>query len=439
MNEIALSELAKTQWKEYSMSVITDRAIPNFADGLKPVQRYLLYEFFKEPNTQKKVAAWAGNLAEQGYDHGEASGADALIKMTSEYLNNIPLFIGQGNFGTFLEKQAPAAARYIFAKLSKITNKIFLDNDQVLVNPDPEQKPPMYYLPIIPMVLVNGVVGIATGWACNIPPHSPISIIDALLALCKGKKPKDIIPQYPYFNGIITRENNSYITHGLYDFISSNKIHITELPPDMSQEEYHVILDKLEEKGKIVSYEDNSKRNSYDIVVVLKRGTKYTNEELEKLLKLKSSDSWNINTISPDGKKLQEWDPNTGFMDIIQEFYKFRLPIIEERIHRIIEKLKTDIQYYNAYIKFAKDVVAKRFDFRIDENQFRSILKNNYNVPDCYIEKVMNKPTRSFTVENIKKAEDELLVLEDSLQYYTNTTPEKEYIKNLEELKKELL
>ena len=434
-----ISSLAKNQWKEYSMSVITDRAIPSFIDGLKPVQRYLLYAGLKEPNTEKKVAAWAGNLAELGYSHGEVSGADALVKMTSEYLNNIPLFTGRGNFGTFLAKDAAAAPRYIFAKLSKITSKIFLDNDQLVQNPDPEQKPPLYYLPIIPMVLVNGIKGIATGWAVDIPPHDPISIIDCLINICNKKPFGDIKPKYPYFNGVISGVGNCYELYGLFERQDVSKLHITELPPTLDQETYQGILDKLEEKGIINGYEDNSKGDKYDITISVKRkAVNASDEDIYKTFKLKATHTWNVNTITKDNK-LKEWDPKTVFKDILKEFYAFRLPFIAERIERIKTRLSIDIAYCKAYIAFANDVIAKKFDFHCSEEDMEFKLLNYYKAPEKYVKEIMNKPVRSFTPKHVQEAEQRQKDLEEELKYYNSTTPEKEYEKNLKDLKRELV
>ena len=195
----------------------------------------------------------------------------------------------------------------------------------------------------------------------------------------------------------------------------------------------------MEEKGVINGYEDNSKGDKYDIIVSMKRkAINASDEELYKTFKLKATHTWNVNTISKDNK-LKEWDPSTVFKDIVREFYAFRLPFIAERIERVKTKLGIDIAYCKAYIAFANDVIAKKFDFHCSEEDMESKLLNHYKAPEKYVKEIMNKPVRSFTPKHVKEAEQRQKELEDELEYYKATTPEKEYEKNLKDLKRELI
>lgn len=433
MEPIKVSEVALNEWKNYALAVITERAIPSVVDGLKPVQRYLFYLGFRDKD-MKKVAAYAGNLAEAGYEHGEGSGADALTKLTAAAQNILPLWEGKGNFGNKLDK-ACAQPRYIFSKLAPIIPYLFKDNDLCPENPDPEQLPPLYYLPIIPLCLLNGVKGIAVGWSCDIPSHTPESIIDALISLTEGKEPKPIIPAYPKFTGSVENMGDYYQISGKWKLESQTKLRITEIPPSYDQESYQAVLDKLVEKNFIVDYEDNSKKDYYDILVTLKRSKEYTEEIIWDKFKLRTTHKWNVTTISEE-MRLQEWNQKTAFLDIIKYFYKIRVPYIKTRIENKIKKLELELLYREAYIRFALDVVARKFDWKISEPQFENILLDKYKMPEEYVPKTMNSAVRSFTSENIDKARKIIEELKKELDYYKKTTPEKEYKKDLLELKK---
>lgn len=437
--EKKLSNMLQNEWKEYSISTIEDRAIPSVIDGLKPVQRFLLYGgFSKAKNDFVKVAALAGNTSAYGFTHGEQSAGDALTKMAAYHSNNLPLFLGKGSFGNYFDS-TPAATRYIFCKLNPICEKLFLDTELAPKHPDLEHLPPKYYLPIIPLVLINGISGIATGWAVDIPPHSPVSVIDALIKKCHGKavETADLVPEYPCFKGFIARDGNSLKLKGIISQPSSSRAVVRDVTPNFDYSSFEAHLDKLEEKGLIVDYVNSSQDDQYNIMVTLKRGKTYSEDDLYKLLKLEWNHKWNVNTISPDGR-LQEWNPDTCFVDILNFFYDFRIKFVQQRIDKRIKFLEKHIDYLKACIKFIEDVVRNKFNFKISDSEFHDVLLNYYKMPEEYIEKTMNTPVRRLTSEALEKNRSILKETEDELDYYLHTTKEKEFEKNLKDLKKSL-
>lgn len=437
--EKKLSNMLQNEWKEYSISTIEDRAIPSVIDGLKPVQRFLLYGgFTKAKNDFVKVAALAGNTSAYGFTHGEQSAGDALTKMAAYHSNNLPLFLGKGSFGNYFDS-TPAATRYIFCKLNPICEKLFLDTELAPKHPDLEHLPPKYYLPIIPLVLINGISGIATGWAVDIPPHSPVSVIDALIKKCHGKavETADLVPEYPCFKGFIARDGNSLKLKGIISQPSSSRAVVRDVTPNFDYSSFEAHLDKLEEKGLIVDYVNSSQDDQYNIMVALKRGKTYSEDDLYKLLKLEWNHKWNVNTISPDGR-LQEWNPDTCFVDILNFFYDFRIEFVQQRIDKRIKFLEKHIDYLKACIKFIEDVVRNKFNFKISDSEFHDVLLNYYKMPEEYIEKTMNTPVRKLTSEALEKNRSILKETEDELDYYLHTTKEKEFEKNLKDLRKSL-
>ena len=436
MSSITLSEIMNGPWLERAVYTAEERAIPSFADGLKPVQRFLVCKAIKDAHTKFDKVASLSTIAAIGYHHGEQSAASALTAMAADFSNNLPIFEGDGNFGNVLNPAA-AAPRYIFARLSPLFDDLFKDMDLCPPHEDPEHVPPKYYLPIIPIVLVNGIRGIATCYATDIPPHDPVTIIKWLIDRANPNKiPEPIKPKYYGFTGKVEECTGYYAIHGEYEYLGTTKIHVTELPRGYTCASYDAHLKKLIDKGTILDFENNSRMNKFDYIVQLKRGTKWTDEQVRKFLKLDTTHSWNLTTVSTEGK-IQEWPKETGIHDIMNAFYKFRIPFIQQRIDNKIDYLETLLQYQNALQQFCQDVIENKFSFRgITDQQFHDILANQYKTPEQYISKIMNLPVRYFTKELFEKLSEDLKTTEKELVYYRKTTAEKEYTNDLTALLK---
>ena len=172
-----ISELIDGKYKDYSKYVLYSRAIPHMIDGLKPSQRKILFTALKTAkNSRIKTASLSGNtISSANYHHGDASLNEAITKMVQVHSNNIPLLVGEGSFGSRLVPDA-AAPRYTFVKMSANYDKYFADTMVADKSADPEDPEPEFYLPIIPWVLVNGIKGIAVGFATEIQPRNPKQI-----------------------------------------------------------------------------------------------------------------------------------------------------------------------------------------------------------------------------------------------------------------------
>ena len=154
-NDYPISKVAANEWKSFAMYTVESRAIPNMIDGLKPVQRFYLYSSLVNSKKDfKKVSAVSGIISDYGYNHGESSAAGAGQLMAATWNNNICLIEGRGSFGTRLVQEA-GAARYVYSRVHDNFSKYVKDIDLSPIHEDPEHEPPAFYLPIIPMVLVN--------------------------------------------------------------------------------------------------------------------------------------------------------------------------------------------------------------------------------------------------------------------------------------------
>jgi DNA topoisomerase-2 len=230
-----------------------DRSIPNLMDGLKISQRKIMFAAFKRNLTSEiKVAQFSGYVSEHsGYHHGEASLNGAIVHMAQDFVgsNNINLLMPNGQFGTRLQGGKDSASeRYIFTKLNTVTRFLFKKTDDAILqylDDDGTGVEPIFYVPIIPLVLVNGAEGIGTGFSTKIPCFNPNVLIQYIRDVLSHNEPnKELIPYYKGFKGIIEQENESrFITKGLYKQ-SKGKIDITELPIGTWNEDYIIFLEK---------------------------------------------------------------------------------------------------------------------------------------------------------------------------------------------------
>jgi len=185
-----IEEEMKTSYLDYAMSVIIGRALPDVRDGLKPVQRRILYAMFREgllPGKKfSKCAGVVGEVLKKYHPHGDAAVYDALVRLAQDFNMRYPLVDGQGNFGS-IDGDPPAAYRYTEARLAKIAEELLADIDKETVdfvpNFDETVEEPTVLPAKIPNLLINGSSGIAVGMATNIPPHNLGEVIDALVKL----------------------------------------------------------------------------------------------------------------------------------------------------------------------------------------------------------------------------------------------------------------
>ncbi|MFZ2664228.1 MAG: DNA gyrase subunit A, partial [Patescibacteria group bacterium] len=176
----------QNSYLDYAMSVIVSRALPDVRDGLKPVQRRIIYSMQEQGMSFSgkfhKCASVVGGVLAKYHPHGDTSVYDALVRMGQDFTLRYPLVKPQGNFGS-IDDDPPAAMRYTECKLEKISEELFSDIDKETVDflmNDLQNLEPMYLPSLLPNLLLNGTTGIAVGMATNIPPHNLGEIIDGI-------------------------------------------------------------------------------------------------------------------------------------------------------------------------------------------------------------------------------------------------------------------
>ena len=235
------------------------RSLPSLMDGLKPSQRKILFGCFKRNlRSEIKVAQLAGYVSEHAaYHHGEASLNATIVGMAQNFVgaNNINLLRPNGQFGSRLGGGDDAASpRYIYTALEKVVDTIFKKEDMPILaytEDDGIQVEPEYYLPTVPLLAVNGCVGIGTGFSTNMPAYNPSEIVQLLRMRLKGEietlEGRDLDPWFAGFRGAVTRlSDRVWQTHGVYEYDDEkNTVTVTELPVGTWTDKYKEFLDGL--------------------------------------------------------------------------------------------------------------------------------------------------------------------------------------------------
>ncbi len=299
---IDIQEEMKNSYLDYAMSVIVARALPDVRDGLKPVQRRILYamgEMGIHHNTaHKKSARIVGEVMGKYHPHGDSPVYEAMVRMAQDFSMRNPLIDGQGNFGS-MDNDPPAAMRYTEARLAKISQEMLADIDKDTVNFTPNfdgsLEEPAVLPARVPNLIINGAAGIAVGMATNIPPHNLIEVSDAISLLIENPEASadelaDIVkgPDFPTAGIIYGREGikNAYATgkgriivRARYNIEDQAKgrqnIIVTELPYQVNKAalvERIADLVKSKKIEGIAELRDESDRNGVRVVMELRKG-----------------------------------------------------------------------------------------------------------------------------------------------------------------------
>jgi len=433
-NEYPISKVASNEWLSFAMYTVESRAIPNMIDGLKPVQRFYLYSsILNSKRDFKKVSAIAGIISDYGYNHGETSAAGAGQLMAATWNNNICLVEGRGSFGTRLVQSA-GAPRYVYTRLSENFDKYIRDVDLAPAHSDPEHEPPQFYLPVIPLVLVNGTKGIATGFATNILPRSPESLSRAVRDyLSSGNISTKPQIHFPEFNGKITfdPEEQRYVVYGKFHKVSKTQLTITEVPYGFDRESYVKILDKLEDDGEIVSYDDLCDKQGFRFDIKLKQtgSSSWTDEKVIRKFKLAKPLSENLTVIDYDGK-LREY---TDERDLIKDFCDYRLGILQQRIDLRKAESNEAVRWLNVKMEFIQSVLDEKVVFK--NRKKKDVSEQILNVTSALPEdtdRLLRVNIMSLTDEMVKELQKEIKSAHAELKFWTKTTPKAQFISDLD-------
>jgi len=448
-----------------------DRSIPNICDGLKISLRKILYSAFKKNlKTEIKVAQFSGYVSEHsGYHHGEASLNGAIVGLAQNYVgsNNINLLHPSGQFGTRLQGGKDAASeRYIFTYLNPLTRKIFSELDDPVLEylaDDGQIVEPVHYVPIIPMILVNGTKGIGTGFSTDIMCHNPIQIINYLEGKLKNSSEVDlktllIEPYYKNFKGKIYPVDDTrkkYVIKGCYEMLGSDKIRVTELPIGTWTQDYKEYLESLVDnksaKGKtksgddyIKDFNDMSTDLNVEFEITFYPGilTKlicqkhdYGLEGIEKYLKLYTTQSTNNMHLFNEKEQLRKYE---NVYDIVDGYYGVRYSYYVKRKDYLISKLNNELKVLSAKAQFIQYNLDDKIDLRKkSKNEINAIMeKFEFELGDSgdynYLIKM---PMDSVSKENVEKLMKEHENKKAELESIQSSSIEAMWLKELKQLK----
>jgi len=430
-----------------------DRSIPNLMDGLKISQRKILFSAFKKKlYSEIKVAQFSGYISEQsGYHHGEASLNGAIVNMAQDFVgsNNINLFVPNGQFGTRLQGgKDHASERYIFTKLANVSRSIFrVEDDPILNYLDDDGLPvePIFYVPIIPMVLVNGAIGIGTGFSTNIPCFNPIEIIQYIKNYLKGITENNITlkPYYRDFKGAIEQvDDMKYATNGNI-IVKNDTITITELPIGTWNEPYIVFLEKCLEEKKygLKDYKDLSTDKVINITLKFNNDVNLDNKQslhnICQKFKLTTNLSLTNMYLFDENEKLKHY---VSAYEIIEDFVETRIKYYNIRKEYQTKKMEEELKVCSNKYKFISEILEDTIDLRRKKSSEISKLlqSKEYDKHENSYTYLTKMPMDSLNEENVEKLKNEHNRINEKLKEFLGKTITQIYQEELDALEQEM-
>ena len=450
------------------------RSIPHLFDGFKPSQRKVLFACFKRNlKNEVKVAQLAGYIGEiSAYHHGEASLAGTIVGMAQNFVgsNNINLLEPAGQFGTRrMGGKDSASARYIFTRLEKITRKIFHpDDDELLtyLEDDGQSIEPEYYLPVIPMILVNGSEGIGTGWSTSIPNHNPREVIANIRRMINDE---EVVPMKPWYHGytgdiVEANKSGSYDVQGRFELVSDSELHITELPLKKWTQDYKQFLETLEQNGDRKNEKEPDVKtfveNHTDVTVSFTVTTSAAKiDEFNRAkggifgkLKLAGKLSTTNMQLFNEDAVIQKFETPTEIMKTFFEkrldFYVRRKALLLQKLHRQERMLSNKARFVLAVCE--GDLIVnnrkkaellselKEIGYELFSSTDHDESEEDNDDLAAGYSYLLNMKIWSLTYEKVEELKAELADTQNRVQELENTTEQNIWLKDLDELEEAL-
>lgn len=439
----SLDEIMGDRFGKYSKYIIQDRALPDVRDGLKPVQRRILYAMYKDGNTYqkpyRKSAKTVGNVIGNYHPHGDTSVYEAMVRLSQEWKMRIPLIDMQGNNGS-IDNDPAAAMRYTEARLSPVASELLKDIDketvQMALNFDDTEYEPTVLPAKFPNLLVNGATGISAGYATDIPPHNLKEVIDAtiyrilhphctlddLMKFIKG-------PDFPTgaivegLNGIkkaFETGKGKVVVRSKTKIIEEkniNKIVVTEIPYEVNKAELVRKLDEIRFQKNIdgiIEVRDESDRNGLSIVIDLKKDVDvqntlnyfYKNTDLQK--------NYNYNMVAIKNKR----PICMGIVEILDGYIDHQIEVITKRSLYDLNKAQERKHIVDGLIKAISilDEVVHTIRHSRDKQDAKNNLQSKYHFTQNQAEAIVMLQLYRLTNTDIVSLEKEKSELEVLIQ-----------------------
>ncbi len=419
-----IEEVMKSSYMDYAMSVIIGRSLPDVRDGLKPVQRRILYSMHEmnlyHDKPFKKCARIVGEVMGKYHPHGESPIYEALVRMAQPFTFRYPLIEGQGNFGS-VDGDAPAAMRYTEARLNKIAEEMLKDIDMETVpmmqNFDGTLEEPVYLPSGIPNLLINGSSGIAVGMATNIPPHNIKDVIDAIIYYIKNNNCSvdDLIniikgPDFPTggvilnYSGLLDAYRTGKGTikvRGKYKIEedkNSKSIVFTEIPYEVNKSELLQKISELIKEEKItgiVNIKDESNKDGIRVIFKLKKDAnpEIVLNQLFEHSQLEVTYGIILLAVLDNVPKI------FNLKDLISEYAKHRFNITKKRLEYKLKKDEEREHILSGLIKAIENIdeVIKIIKESSNPNEASLNLQKSFNLSEIQAKSILEMRLQRLT------------------------------------------
>ncbi|MBO8218201.1 DNA gyrase/topoisomerase IV subunit A [Prochlorococcus marinus] len=465
LTSISLQEEMKRSYLEYAMSVIVGRALPDARDGLKPVQRRILFAMYELGLTPdrpfRKCARVVGDVLGKYHPHGDQAVYDALVRLVQNFSTKYPTLDGHGNFGS-VDNDPPAAMRYTETRLAPIAHKAFLEEIgsntvNFSNNFDGSQKEPDVLPAQLPFLLLNGSSGIAVGMATNIPPHNLGEIVDGLIAVVENKdvsnkKLSNIIkgPDFPTGGELIYNRaieemyetgKGSITIRGVINTEElnlgkgkhkKNALIITELPYQISKAGWIEKLAELVNSDKIngiSDIRDESDRDGMRIVIELKKDS--NSELVISNLYKKTTLQTNFGAIFLaliKGKPIQ-----LNLKEYLNYFLEFREETIRKRTNYFLKSTLEKLEILEGLSKATKNIKKIIATIESSENsaEAKSKLIYNFDLSEKQANSVLDMPLKKLTNLEKNQIDDDIKKLQEKKDYFQKLLNERKLLLKL--------
>lgn len=451
-NKRTITNFLNTEYLNYAFSVLEERAIPSVIDGFKPGARKIMHAALagttKDGKLYKLLALSGDAMRVSLYAHGDASLNSTIVNMCKYFNDNLNPLESDSQVGSLRDPNSAGAPRYLYVKHSKYMDLIYKTDYDLLdfIFEEGQYVEPMTYLPIIPTVLCKNNIGVAVGYSMHNQAYNPIDIITACQEVIKSrsdKKDKITTQIRPYLRGIKQSnwkfENGNWYNYGEWKFNQSKDLMIvTDLPADVSYEDFEKLLNKFEDESYIKNWKNRSVDGgvNYEITFPKKQlavemkkdrsGKRLANRF--KLIKMLSSD---LLWLLDENHKLKNFQNKN---EVVEYFVNYRLTIYTERKKKLVKILEEHIKKNDELVKFITLVCNGKLKIR---NRSKKDIKIDMDVQKLPME-LISTPMSKVTIEE----RDELLKqneeMKNELEYIKKTTEKQMYLNDLTNLKKEI-
>jgi DNA topoisomerase-2 len=452
VNKRTITNFLNTEYLNYAFSVLEERAIPSVIDGFKPGARKIMHASLagttKDGKLYKLLALSGDAMRVSLYAHGDISLNATIVNMCKYFNDNLNPLESDSQVGSLRDPDSAGAPRYLYVKHSKYMDLIYKTDYDLLdfVFEEGQYVEPMTYLPIIPTVLCKNNIGVAVGYSMHNQAYDPIDIIDACKEVVEAradKKDKIKTQIRPYLKGIKKSnwiyEDGVWFNYGEWKLNQAKDfMNVTDLPADVSYEDFEKLLIKYKEEDYIKDWKNKSVDGgvNYEIVFPKKqlaiemkkdRSGKRIANKFKLIKQLPEDLLW----LLDENHKLKYFQNKN---EVVEYFVNYRLGIYTERKKKLVKILEERIKKNDELVKFIELVCKGKLKIRNRSKAEIKVDMDSYKLPLELISTPMSKVTIEERDELLKQNQE----MKAELEYIRNTTEKQMYLNDLNNLRKEI-